>query len=304
MFKPQFTVVIPLYNKAEDIERTLLTVQHQRYSPVKIIVVDDGSTDASLKVVESLRISNLEIIRQTNKGVSAARNAGAKAADTPYIAFLDADDLWSPFYLQEMAALISHYPNGGLYASNYQKKLDDDQYLDPKVDMPHIDPKGGILENYFQIAANGDLPFMTSSTIVTKTLFERIGGFPVGESMGEDQTVFAEAALIDTIVYSPMVLLVYRTESSNRACDINVPNDILPFAQRLLDRIDSVPAILQKDVVKYCAAHICHLAKINLQAGKFAQAARLLAYKISKHKPVHWLGLSIWCAYRSKFAAK
>lgn len=304
MYKPQFTVVIPLYNKANDIERTLLTVKEQRYSPSQIIVVDDGSTDDSVNVVESLNIPNLTIISQANRGVSAARNLGAKKARTHYIAFLDADDLWSPFYLEKMADLILRFPNVGLYTSNYQKLMDDDEYVDPKMHIPHVDPGGAILQNYFEIAANGDLPFMTSSTIITRELFDRIGGFPVGERMGEDQALFAEAALIDNIAYCPMVLLVYRTESSNRACDNNLPHDVLPFAKRLLERLERIPSALRKDVKKYCAAHICHLAKMNLKAGRAKCASHLLTLKTSRCKPLHWLCLTLWCACLSRTANK
>ena len=117
------SVVIPLYNKEQSIAATIQSVLAQTYTDYEIIVVDDGSTDNSLKVVQE-RVSELEnervrIIHQENAGVSAARNKGILESKGKYIAFLDADDLWAPNYLATLAALIADFPNAGLYSLGY-----------------------------------------------------------------------------------------------------------------------------------------------------------------------------------------
>jgi len=91
------SVIIPLYNKGEFIERTLKSVAAQDIGNWECIIVDDGSTDSSVEIVkEFIRVNpgNWKLISQKNSGQTSARNHGVKLAQGNYLAFLDADDLW------------------------------------------------------------------------------------------------------------------------------------------------------------------------------------------------------------------
>ena len=91
------SVIIPLYNKGEFIERTLKSVAEQDISNWECIIVDDGSTDSSVEIVkEFIRVNpgNWKHISQKNSGQTSARNHGVRIAQGTYLAFLDADDLW------------------------------------------------------------------------------------------------------------------------------------------------------------------------------------------------------------------
>jgi glycosyltransferase involved in cell wall biosynthesis len=105
------SVVIPLYNKAAEIERTLRSVLAQTLSPLEIIVVDDGSTDGSAAIVERVGGERVRLVHQQNRGVSAARNRGIELSRGEYVAFLDGDDRWNPDYLQTLAAFIARHPD-------------------------------------------------------------------------------------------------------------------------------------------------------------------------------------------------
>ena len=117
-----FSVIIPLFNKASYLEKAIRSVWSQTYRDFELIIVDDGSTDASLSVVESLcsELSKNDlktkfyIVSQKNSGVSTARNNGVKSAQYPYICFLDADDWWEPTFLEEMSHLICEFPQSGI----------------------------------------------------------------------------------------------------------------------------------------------------------------------------------------------
>jgi glycosyltransferase involved in cell wall biosynthesis len=301
MSKVSFSVVIPLYNKVDSICRTLASIYAQRYPVSEIIVIDDGSTDGSAAKVAQLNIANLKLVKQYNQGVSAARNNGAALAKYEYVAFLDADDQWSPFFLYEMSMLILRFPEEVCFASNYQKVGAQGRYIDPKLAIGDLSPQGSVMNNYFEICAKGDLPFMPSSLVITKRYFQRLGGFPVGEAMGEDQALFSQIALQSSIVYSPLVLMLYHLDSENRACDIHLPQEILPFAQRLLlkvaqGRLENALAIT---ISKYCAAHLCHIAKLNIMGGNLSTAAQLLKHPISKLKPMHLSVLTLGLAAKS-----
>jgi glycosyltransferase involved in cell wall biosynthesis len=299
MKKIEFTVVIPLYNKVDSVSKTLESICAQRYQATEIIVIDDGSTDGSAQKVQQLNIPNVKIVKQANQGVSAARNFGVSLASSQYIAFLDADDQWSPFFLAEMCNLIIRFPQQRFFASHYQKVIDDDVYIDAKLAMQNPSPTGSILENYFAVVAQGDLPFMVSSCVITSCLFNKLGGFPVGEAMGEDQELFSRVALQSQIVFSGLVLLLYHTNTENRACDRHIPKQILPFAARLLKTAysQSVDSKVKQDILRYCGAHVCHLAKLNIRAGNFIVAKRLLKNDVCRLKPKHKLVFSLWADF-------
>lgn len=106
------SVVIPAYNAAATLRQSLAEVRAQQHRPLEIIVVDDGSTDATAEVARNGGATT--VIRQDNAGPSAARNAGIRAARGDYIAFLDADDHWTADKLAAQMALFAAHPELGL----------------------------------------------------------------------------------------------------------------------------------------------------------------------------------------------
>src|SRR5712671_6437213 len=88
----QFSVIIPAYNRGEAIRTAIASVLAQRGCEFEVVVVDDGSSDDTLAVVEHLDDARLRSISQPNRGPSAARNEGAKIARGEYLVFLDSDD--------------------------------------------------------------------------------------------------------------------------------------------------------------------------------------------------------------------
>ena len=104
-----FSIVIALYNKEETIKKTLSSVMAQEFKDFEVLVINDGSTDASLRIVESFNEDKIKILSTEHKGVAAARNRGIVEAKHPYIAFLDADDWWAPSYLHMHAESIAKF---------------------------------------------------------------------------------------------------------------------------------------------------------------------------------------------------
>ena len=115
MAKPLVSVVIPAYNAGRYITETLDAVLNQTYSPMEVIVVDDGSTDNTGDRLEPYR-SRIHYIYQNNAGAGAARNRGIQAATGKYIALLDHDDLWCPETLAVQVEVAERNPESGLIA--------------------------------------------------------------------------------------------------------------------------------------------------------------------------------------------
>lgn len=152
-----FSIVLPLYNKQNCIVETLNSVISQDYDCYEVIIVNDGSTDNSLNVVDDwlnsipgFMAKRFKIVSQENSGVSSARNRGVQEADFDFIAFLDSDDYWESGHLAELCLLINNYSEKVDVFSSYciQKRTD------------KIYPKLGRYSNY-----NGVLDFFKVSHI-------------------------------------------------------------------------------------------------------------------------------------------
>jgi glycosyltransferase involved in cell wall biosynthesis len=218
--KPFFTVVIPLFNKEMHIKRTIESVLSQSFQDFEIVVVNDGSKDNSVDIIEILNDDRIKVFNQSNAGVSAARNRGVKEAKAEYIALLDADDLWLPDHLENLSKLIFNFPQAGIYATAYNvrsiKGVDENIYM-------HGLPSGmvsGLIPNYFNSVAHGDNLVCSSAVCIPKKVFEGSKAwFPVGEKYGEDQYVWARIAVQYVIAYCTKPSAIYDHGVENNTID-------------------------------------------------------------------------------------
>lgn len=196
-----FSVVIPLYNKSLTIEKTISSVLAQTYKDFEIVIVNDGSTDDSIGVIN--RFTNdprIKIFHQKNQGVSAARNRGVAESKYEYIAFIDGDDEWKAGFLQKMKEAIEKFPNAGMYgSSSLHIDLKSGEMVDTTLNR--YKDKIQIVE-YFENPATMS---HTSATVISKEIFMGIDkngeGFPVGMKVCEDWTCFFRIALQAPVVY-------------------------------------------------------------------------------------------------------
>src|SRR5215510_8385440 len=106
---PLVSVIMPTFNRADTIRRAVRSVQAQTFTDWELIVVDDGSTDNTVALIEG-RDPRLKLIRQENQGTAGARNAGLSAGAGSYIAFLDSDDEWLPHHLELCVSFLEAFP--------------------------------------------------------------------------------------------------------------------------------------------------------------------------------------------------
>ena len=149
-----------------------------------------------------------------------------------------------------------------------------------------------ILDDYFNVASQGDLPFTMSSMVIQRSLFDSIGGFPLDEPIGEDQDLFCRVALNAPIAYSPNIHSLYYKDVENQASKSNIPSKECGFSVRLTKEANIITEKKSAtNMLKYSAAHLCHLAKLNIGNGHFTQARTLLSDPRCKLKPKHMIGL-------------
>ena len=195
---PFFSVVIPLYNKENYISQTLKTVLGQTFADFEIVIINDGSTDASEEIVRSFQDSRINYFSTKNQGAAAARNLGIEKATSPYIAFLDADDLWFENHLEELKNLIERFPNAGMYANRYQLIFKKGTTYQPSF-FGIADDYEGVVKDYFA----SSLHYAIASSIsiaIPKSIFAEVGNFKQYISSGQDTDMWIRIALHSKII--------------------------------------------------------------------------------------------------------
>ena len=197
-----FSVIIPVYNKEQFLVHTINSVLNQSFTDFELLLIDDGSTDSSPALLNQFTDERIKLISQTNQGVSAARNLGIKEAKAPYIAFLDADDLWESDHLETMHNYCIQFPDESLF--NTAKSIDTGHQLIP---ARYAISKTANFElvNFFE--ASGIEPVLwTSSVVIKKTALEQVGVFETGIKSGQDLDLWIRLGL-----QFPVVFIWHRT---------------------------------------------------------------------------------------------
>ena len=233
----EIAVIIPCFNGAEFIDRCLDSAWNQTLSPSEIIVVDDGSTDTSIDHIQAWRqrhpTAPVRLIRQPNKGVSAARNTGCETASSEWLAFLDIDDVWHSDHNEILAALTNSHSDTVLAFCDAQR-------IDHETgNMPTFFTNAGILEMLQGRAENtclhGDrihtrlvtgsfIP--TSCTLVRRSAFSAVGGFDQDIRFGEDRQLWLKLFNVGRVVVSACLGAEKYYHDSNATHERNRINEL------------------------------------------------------------------------------
>tara|TARA_B110001450_G_C17635187_1_gene486878 strand:+ start:204 stop:1139 length:936 start_codon:yes stop_codon:yes gene_type:complete len=222
-----FSIIIPLYNKEDFIKNTLNSVLKQSFKKFEVIIVDDASTDLSLNIIEEFTDKRIKIIKhQQNRGLSASRNTGIKNSKTDYLAFLDADDLWKPDYLNKIKSLITKYPKAHLFATKYDVMLKNNKIIEYDFIIDNFN-KEGIISNFFDNNLNQSI-FYPSCLSVNKIVFESIGGYNESISYSEDIDFNIRSQSKFLMAYSDEALVTYLRVSENQITQQGLKGKTIP----------------------------------------------------------------------------
>lgn len=200
---PLISIVMPCHNGAAHVAKSVLSVLDQTHKHFELIVVDDGSVDESLKVLDSFDDQRIKVFSQSHSGVSRARNYGISKAEGKYIAFLDSDDTWEASFLERMAASLELNPDAALAYCGWQNLGVEggrgDPFIPPDYETPEK-PALLLMENRWPIHAA-----LTRSEFVRKA-----GGFDERFIIGEDYLLWLRIACFNRITRVPEVLAYYH----------------------------------------------------------------------------------------------
>jgi glycosyltransferase involved in cell wall biosynthesis len=194
------SVVMPAWNAERFIEEALRSILDQTVPPAQVVVVDDGSTDATAHLAASVG-GPVTVIRQAHAGIGRARTAGVAATTSEFVALLDADDLWLPTKLERQLAVMDACPETDAVFCHIE------EFSDP-VDVP---PPGVRRPSAVVAAA------LTSAALLRRPLLDRLGPFPttlVGDWAGWWARARAQGVREEFV---PEVLVRRRLHGSNNS---------------------------------------------------------------------------------------
>ena len=186
------SVIVPTYNRAHQLPRTLDSILCQSCSPKEIIVVDDGSTDETLALMTS-EYPEIVFIQQQNTGVSSARNVGIKRASGDWIAFLDSDDEWLPKKLEIQMKALYENPEIKICHTN-EIWIRNGKRVNPK--KKHEKFGGWIFQKCLPLCC-----ISPSSVIIHKSIFKEIGLFDYSLPVCEDYDLWLRITARNPVLY-------------------------------------------------------------------------------------------------------
>jgi len=202
---PFFSVVIPLYNKQFFIGNTLKSLLNQDFCDFEVIIINDGSTDESEKIVLEFEDQRIRYFTQINQGVSLARNYGIEKANANYIAFLDADDFWHPDFLAVMHQYIIQFPEHKVFASAIEIETSKTVF---KPEYAIKESGDYAIVDYFESSVKESV-IWTSSAVFNRNVFARSGVFNEQLKVLEDIDLWIRIGLHFKIVFIWKVLSRY-----------------------------------------------------------------------------------------------
>jgi glycosyltransferase involved in cell wall biosynthesis len=290
------SAIITCYNREKLVRIAIDSVLAQTYRPIEVIVVDDGSTDASVDTICSYGDA-VRLITKPNGGTASARNAGIDAASGEYIALLDSDDYWLPEKIAVQVDVAKTHPEAGLVHNALLYLRPDGSYIDEPA--PTGDPAVDLSPAVKLFDQNAIPP---SSTLIPRSVLAKVGVFNERFRHREDWELFLRIAVDYPFVYIPRQLTVYYIHPDSKTADTYVhliyEVKVYEWMRRMASRLNRrIPQDQRKRLWKDQRHKLARLAFELCRAacergdGRTALRAALLCVRLRPRIPEFWGGL-------------
>jgi glycosyltransferase involved in cell wall biosynthesis len=269
------SAVVPAYNRADYLGEALDSALAQDFDGLEVVVVDDGSTDATPEVLRRYG-DRIRVHRQENAGQSAAINRGVELARGEFVAFLDSDDAWLPGKLRRQVPMLDADPGAALLYAGVEM-MDASSRTIPDPRPPRRTPSGEVLaalleENFVR----------TPTAVFRRKLFLDAGGYDPALRCVNDWDMWLRLATAHRVIRDPVPSARYRLHGDQAVrLRRRLAEERVAVLERHLPRIErEAPAHAAR--ARRCLAERClKLARLDLREGRGEDASRLIARAIA-----------------------
>ncbi len=207
------SVIIPVFNGEKTIKETIDSILNQTFKSIELIIIDDGSTDSTVEIIENISDSRIKLFYYPNGGLSTSRNRGISLAQGEYISFIDADDLWTPDKLESQWQALQENPQADVAYS----------WTD------YIDESSNFLKSGRRIKANGDafsklllFNFLEngSNPLIRQKALEKVGVFDESLTAAEDKDMWLRLAANYEFVCVEKPQILYRISTNSMSSNL------------------------------------------------------------------------------------
>jgi glycosyltransferase involved in cell wall biosynthesis len=295
---PEVSVIVPLYNKAAHIDRCLDAILGQSFADFELIVVNDGSTDGSEQAVKRRSDPRVRLISQANAGPGAARNHGARLAQSPLLAFLDGDDAWHRDYLKESIERMRTLPDE-VVSLTWGMTI-----FPGAVSTAQRWKERGIPEGVFRATPDTDAGviiamlanMLPSSTVIRKPVFEELGGYYAKYRCvySEDAWLYLRLLLRHAAAFDYRPLTLRYEDASELAVNLKGARPIEPFLNDPESVTDGCPATMQPLLREVLARRALKTASVYGYWGDWRRSRELMAKFVSlKDWRLPWFAVAL-----------
>jgi len=210
---PKISVVIPVYNGEKTIQKTIESVLKQTWQDFELIVINDGSQDATLEILSSIQDPRLQILSYDNAGLASSRNRGIDQAQGEFISFLDADDLWTSDKLEAQFQALQEHPEAAVAYSWTD-------YIDQLSQFLHSGRHITINGNVYQHLLVNNFLENGSNPLIRKQALNQVGKFDTSLKAGEDWDMWLRLAVHYQFVAVPLPQILYRVSADSMSSQI------------------------------------------------------------------------------------
>lgn len=272
---PAVSVITPAYNVAPYIAETIESALSQTFSDLELIVVDDGSSDGTFDIASDYarRDGRVQLVRQANGGISAARNRALRIASGSHVAILDGDDVWSPRYLERQMGILAAHPEIDVVTGNgwFLGGPKDGQPARPWPDRRGAPALRSLLEDETAV-------FIMS--VFRRRVYDIVGDFDESMRTNEDYDFWIRAALAGCRFERNDEPLGYyrRREDSLSAGELRMLRGIIRVLQKARPAVAGRPElqILENQLARFETERLAAEARASIEARDFTAAANYL----------------------------
>lgn len=210
---PLISVVIPVFNGEKTIKETIESVLKQTFTDFEIIVINDGSQDATIEIISSIKDERIQVYSYPNAGLAASRNRGIVCAAGEYIAFIDADDIWTSDKLEAQFNALQTNPNAAV-AYSWTDYID--EYSQFLRKGSHITVNGDIYPHLLVI----DFLENGSNPLILKQAFAEVGNFDESLTAAEDWDILLRLARRYHFVCVASPQILYRISGNSMSANV------------------------------------------------------------------------------------